>query len=188
MRFSIVFWSKTLPGPHDGFAIFFVFTKIFLKNVCRPLTRLTPGISLLKIKIKMFDKSNKNFIWDCSKIVCSCPCTVVLDYVEMWRHSHWLCRHDVRGHSETTMPTWISAVNFGRLSLTLKEQSSKNKYLSVFTFTIAIFWKVENGVLPKAKVVCLENFNLCNWISRLKISWHSPFKSFTFTMTISVAT
>ena len=139
-------------------------------------------------KIKMFDKSNKNFIWDCSKIVCSCPCTVVLDYVEMWRHSHWLCRHDVRGHSETTMPTWISAVNFGRLSLTLKEQSSKNKYLSVFTFPIAIFWKVENGVLPKAKVVCLENFNLCNWISRLKISWHSPFKSFTFTMTISVAT
>ena len=54
------------------------------------------------------------------------------------------------------MTTGTLMVNFEDISMTLKEQSAEKVLGCVgeFTCTKSIFWKDENGGLPKAKITC----------------------------------
>ena len=66
---------------------------------------------------------------------------VVVDYT-VYTLTQCLWSHRLRSN----MTTWTPKVNFEGFSLTLKEQSGKRSILCVFTYSLAIFSKLEKGV------------------------------------------
>ena len=130
----------------NDFANFFVFAKIFTKNVCPRSQRLHRHVSALSTttriscqrrlthmklfflrKSKHLKKCKKKWNLIFSKIACLRSC--------------WLRGHGVgvvNDYADTSMTTWTLFENFEGFSKILKEQSGKKRYLGVFTHQIAI--------------------------------------------------
>ena len=132
-------------------------------------------------------------LWRCSWAIATAAHGKVCRFCQLWRHfpSGWLHEgarlwenlksigilllkgtvpRDFRPYFVKSNSTWISheqakmvSRNFGGLSPTLKEQSSKKNLLGCvyWQYPIALFWKYEIWVLHTTKIVC----PLSRWLS-----------------------